>query len=199
MYIHYFLKAVSEGQGLPGGQGATGSYLSALKSFVTQKQQGHHKPFFYCIGGHSFTLDEIKHGILRGNKRSPHSYIQRSLSSGDPKAQLVKDLNDGRINFVCLDFPEIAEHTDCFPSEDDLNDRLDSFVLEILNAKVNVDTIQGEITLPKLLNTYKYDFCNGADEGMLRFVFRYYHHPDIEDEQIIKDVCNKKTMIIRYE
>lgn len=72
---------------------------------------------------------------------------------------------------------------------------------EILNAKVNVDPIQGEISLPKLLNTYKYDFCNGADEGLLRFVFKYFNCSglDIDDETVIKDVCHKKSMIIRYE
>ena len=151
------------------------------------------KPFFYCIGGLNFTLDEIKHGILRGNKRSPHSYIHRALSWGDPKAQYIKELNDGRINFVCSDFPDIVEHTDSFTSEDSLNDSLDQFVSEILNAKVNIDTIQGEITLPKVLNTYKYDFCNGADEGMLRFVFKYFSCSgsgvDVDEETVIRDVC----------
>jgi hypothetical protein len=113
----------------------------------------------------------------------------------------VKDLNDGRINFVCQDFPDIVEHTDSFESEEDLNDRLDAFVSEILNAKVNVDTIQSEITLPKLLSTYKYDFCNGADEGLLRFIFKYYNcsGSDIDNETVIREVCHKKTMIIRYE
>ena len=71
----------------------------------------------------------------------PHCYIQRALSWGDPKAQFIKELNDGRINFVCADFPDIVEHTDSFASEDDLNERLDQFVTEILNAKVNIDTI----------------------------------------------------------
>ena len=84
-------------------------------------------------------------------------------------------MNDGRINFVCSDFPDIVEHTDSFASEDDLNERLDQFVAEILNAKVNIDTIQSEVTLPKVLNMYKYDFCNGSDEGILRFVFKYYN------------------------
>ena len=43
--------------------------------------------------------------------------------------------------FVCADFPDIVEHTDTFASEEDLNDRLDAFVAEILNAKVNIDSI----------------------------------------------------------
>ncbi len=114
----------------------------------------------------------------------------------------MKELNDGRINFVCLDFPDIVEHTDSFASEDDLNERLDQFVAEILNAKVNIDTIQGEINLPKVLNIYKYDFCNGSDEGILRFVFRYFNcqqEADIDEETLIREVCVKKSIIIRYE
>ena len=111
----------------------------------------------------------------------------------------MKEINDGRINFVCIDFPDVVEHTDSFSSDEDLNERLDQFVSEILNAKVNFDTIQGEISLPKVLSQYKYDFCNGSDEGILRFVFRYYNCGDVEDEAIIKEVCQKKSMIIRYQ
>lgn len=91
---------------------------------------------------------------------------------------------------MCQDFPDIVEHTDTFASDEDLNDRLDQFVAEILNAKVNIDTIQGEITLPKVLNIYKYDFCNGSDEGILRFVFKYYnvqHEADIDGETLIRE------------
>ena len=42
---------------------------------------------------------------------------------------------------MCSDFPEVVEHTDTFSSEDDLNEHLDMFVAEILNAKVNIDAI----------------------------------------------------------
>ena len=73
-----------------------------------------------------------------------------------------------------MDFPEIIEHTDTFTSEDTLSEKLDEFVGEILNAKVNIDTIQGEITLPKVFSTYRGDFHGrGGDESILRFVFKY--------------------------
>ena len=103
---------------------------------------------------------------------------------------------------MCCDFPDVVEHTDTFASEEDLNEHLDMFVAEILNAKVNIDTIQGEITIPKVLNTYKNDFCNGSDEGILRFVFKYFNcqqQAEMDEETVIRDVCQKKTMIIRYE
>jgi hypothetical protein len=55
------------------------------------------------------------------------------------------------------------------------------------------------------MSTYKHDFCNGSDEGVLRFVFKYYNcqqqlqSGDTDEETVIRDVCQRKTMIIRYE
>lgn len=42
---------------------------------------------------------------------------------------------------MCLDFPDLIEHLDGFSSEDTLNERLDMFVTEIINSKMNIDTI----------------------------------------------------------
>ncbi len=50
------------------------------------------KPFFYNISGLNFNLDEIKHGILRGNKKSPKAYL-KTLAWNDPKAQIIKEVS----------------------------------------------------------------------------------------------------------
>lgn len=107
-------------------------------------------------------------------------------------------MNDARVNFVCLDFPETIEHIDVFSGEDDLYEKLDSFVSELINEKVNVDTMQGEIVIPKVCQTYKEDF-GSSDENVLKFIFKYYKSPDFDENQIIRDVCYKKNMVIRYE
>jgi hypothetical protein len=36
-------------------------------------------------------LEELKHGILRGNKKAPNAYM-RSLGANDPRALLIKDV-----------------------------------------------------------------------------------------------------------
>lgn len=59
-------------------------------------------------------------------------------------------MNDPRINFVCQDLPEITDHIDSFSPSEDLNNKLDSFIFEILNDKVNIDTMQAEVKLPKV-------------------------------------------------
>jgi len=67
---------------------------------------------------------------------------------------------DPRINFVCLDFPTFVEHVDVFQGKDEEEyfQCLETFVGEIINAKVSIDTMQGEICLPQLMKTYLEDF-----------------------------------------
>jgi hypothetical protein len=61
-----------------------------------------------------------------------------------------------------------------------------------------VNLIQGEIVIPKVCQIYKEDFGT-SEENILRFIFKYINSPDFDEQQIIRDVCYKKTMIIKYE
>lgn len=191
MYIHNFLRMAHEGKGI----GETEqSVFSRIKSYVLEYSS---KPFYYNIGGINFNLDELKHGILRGNKRPPTAYV-KTLGWSDQRSQLLKDFIDPRINFVCQDFPAIVEHLDAFNDEKSLNEKLNSFVQETINDKVSIDIVQKEILLPKVLFTYKDDF-GGSDEQVLRFVFRYLKQDGIEEDQFIREACHKKSLMIRYD
>jgi hypothetical protein len=48
---------------------------------------------------------------------------------------------DKRIDFICLDFSDIIEHMDVFDSGDSLDEKLDAFVSEMINAKVHIDEL----------------------------------------------------------
>jgi len=142
MYIHYFLKKVFEDgntEEANEGQGILGS----IKTYVITYSS---KPFYYNIGGSNFTLDEIKHGLLRNNQKSPFNYM-RSLGQNDEKTSLLTDFYDPRVNFICLDYPECLEFIDSFEGtdEDKLDDELETFVSNIIEAQVNIDLEQNEI------------------------------------------------------
>ena len=47
--------------------------FSKLKSYVLDYSS---KPFYYNIGGVNFNLEEIKHGLLRANKKNPQAYMK---------------------------------------------------------------------------------------------------------------------------
>lgn len=102
MYIHHFFKMVNEGS-----KSKEAGYLNQLKQLIMRGQQD----FCYNISGNIYTLDQIKHGMLRGNKKRPGSCLS-TLSYSDPKTLLLSSIihKDPRINFICLDFPDFVEH-----------------------------------------------------------------------------------------
>ena len=57
-------------------------------------------------------------------------------------------------------------------SEEELDQSMDKYVSEIINAKVNIDQDEGVITLPQVFEAYKNDF-GGTEEAMITFIFKY--------------------------
>lgn len=64
-------------------------------------------------------------------------------------------------------------------NQEDLYNSLNTFVGEIINAKVTINVGHGEFAVPKLMETYKEDF-GGTDENLLEFIYKYYDNPEIE-------------------
>lgn len=97
------------------------------------------KPFYYKIAGYTYTLDEVKHGLLRLNKRPPGS-IFRVINQEDPRLLAIQQVGSPRgsvqqpyqskINFVCCDFPTICDQIEVIygATEQELNASLDNFV-----------------------------------------------------------------------
>jgi hypothetical protein len=152
--------------------------------------------FYYNIGGYNFTLEELKHGLLRGNKKKPGAFF-KVISGSDDRTKLLDGLCDPKIIFLCLDLPEVPEHIDCFDDPDTLNEKFDGFLAEYFNVKVEIDTMNEEISLPKVMEKYKSDL-GGSDENLLSFIWEYYQNNEFELDHIIK-LVNKRNMIIKYE
>lgn len=109
------------------------------------------KPFYYNIAGYSMNLWELKHGLLRNNRKSPFSYM-RSLNQNDERAQLLDNFFDNKILFVCIDYPECVEQIDSFEGTDNekLDEELDNFVTSVLEFKINIDLDNHMIQIPKV-------------------------------------------------
>ncbi len=77
MYIHFLLKYTV--------QSKTKGFIGKITSVVWDDT----KPpnFYYNIGGLNYTLDDIKHGVLRGNKKAPGAMF-RNFSSSDKRNML---------------------------------------------------------------------------------------------------------------
>ena len=143
-----------------------------------------------------FSLEELKHGVLRSNKRSPGAFF-KTLSAGDRRCQLLNHNYDPRVNFVALDMPELPEQIECFENGEVIDKKLRDFVSEYLSGKVTIDAMNGEISLPKILETYREDF-GGSDEKIVNFVWNFYENDEYDIEQVLREV-KKKTLMLRYE
>jgi len=81
MYVHMFFKMISEGRQAETECGM----FTRLQNYVKNRNR---KPFYYKIAGEDYTIDEIKHGMLRGNAPKV-GHIMRVLSSNDEKTKIL--------------------------------------------------------------------------------------------------------------
>jgi len=188
MYIHAFLKNMNELN-----ENQNSGYLYSIINYFWGNVNNN---FFYNIGGYNFTLEELKHGLLRGNKRPQKSFF-KTLSDSDERSQLLDGLSDPKILMLCLDLPEVLEHIECFDDPDTMDEKFEYFLTEYFNYKVEIDTMNEEITLPTVFEKYRGDF-GGNEEQVLKFIWNWYQNNEFELEQVIK-LVGRKTLMIRYE
>lgn len=122
----------------------------------------------YQIGPHRFALDEIEHGLLRGN-RPALPRLPPPFSMDDPRAGLGPGSLDPRVHFALncgtRSCPPIA-----FYEADRLDVQLEAAAASFINAE-GVRLVAGDAVLSPLFDFYKDDF--GGPEGARAWVLRY--------------------------
>ena len=113
----------------------------------------------------SYSLNQIEHGLLRGNRRPPTG-LRRILGAGDARLRAAPSEVDARIHFALN-----CGARSCPPIRDYDGDRLDE-QLEVatrayLEAESEVDREAGRAELPGLMRLYRADF--GDSRAQLRF------------------------------
>lgn len=169
MYVHQFLRLVEEQQ-MAIDDGESQDFLTSLKNMF----KGSNRPFKYRLGPYDFTLEEIKHGLLRNNRRPPDAFLS-AMSSTDERLGIISGIEDPRLNFICLDSPNFVEHIDPIEGNnlDGLDRSIQDYVSEFLNEKVKIDLDEKEITLPHIMDAYRKDFGDGTDVDLVSFVLPY--------------------------
>eukprot|EP00172_Hildenbrandia_rubra_P000774 Plantae.Rhodophyta-Hildenbrandia_rubra.ctg14331.p1 GENE.Plantae.Rhodophyta-Hildenbrandia_rubra.ctg14331~~Plantae.Rhodophyta-Hildenbrandia_rubra.ctg14331.p1 ORF type:complete len:643 (-),score=76.15 Plantae.Rhodophyta-Hildenbrandia_rubra.ctg14331:518-2446(-) len=125
----------------------------------------------YRVAGLDMTLDDIEHGILRGNKRPPMFKFMQQLRASDHKCQHVLTQRDGRIHFVISagtrsDPPvRIMDANSC---EEQLHEATEEF----LEKSVKVDISKRIVTLPRIFLWYADDFCT-PEKKLFKWVASY--------------------------
>lgn len=150
----------------------------------------------YRIAGLDMTLDDIEHGILRGNKRAPMIKFLQQLRPSDPKCQHVLTKRDGRIHFI------ISAGTRSDPpirilDGENVQEELHVATVEFLSYSVKLDIEKRAVTLPRIFLWYADDFPT-PERNLLMWVARYL---PAGTSQLLVSLVNESTSAptISYE
>lgn len=152
--------------------------LHGLIEFGVPQNIGQYKAFerdvTYAIGGLDFTLGDIKHGILRCNRKPPSNYWERQLQAQDPKLQFRLHIRDPRSLLVLIEYSEPLPSAEDAPilkpgrTDTDLEEQAEKFC----ERYVEVNERAGEIVLPRVLRIFRDDFGSSEAE-MVSWLVQY--------------------------
>ena len=118
------------------------------------------------IGAHAYSLDDIEHGLLRGNVAKPGG-LREPMERGDPRLDCMPIVFDERMHF--------ALHSACRSSpplrvfeEGKLDRQLEEATARYLRQTVRVQKQGAVLVLPRLFRWFADDF--GGEAGILEFV-----------------------------
>jgi len=137
-----------------------------------RRQVGEVPGFFrrvsYRVGGLVLTLDEIEHGILRGNRRRPFGLL-RPFGRRDPRRALCVDPMDPRIHFAlncgARSCPPVGVYR-----AGAMEQQLDLAARNFANQEVVLEG-PGRIACSKIFRWYRADF--DAAGGLAPLLLRY--------------------------
>jgi hypothetical protein len=127
----------------------------------------------YSVNGERVSLEDIEHGILRGNKGNP--YIPGvHFRSADPRLKWALPL-DPRIHFALncggKSCPPIRSY-----SAERLDEQLDIAARSFIDGTVEIRSESSTVALSQIFKWYESDF--GGRDGVVEFLIR--HLPDDE-------------------
>lgn len=124
----------------------------------------------YLIGGHFFSLNDIEHGILRGNRKPPGG-LGRQFSRSDPRLPLCLPEPEPRIHFALVcgakSCPAIKTYR-ASDVDDALTTATEAF-FEVGGGNLQLNPPKREVKLSRILDWYRIDFAR-TDEELLRWV-----------------------------
>lgn len=134
------------------------------------RKRGFFRRARYEVGEFVLSLDEIEHGILRGNRALPY-VPSRTFAPGDARLELTIAEPDPRVHFALncgsRSCPPIAAH-----GAEGLDEQLDMAARSFLEGGgMEIDAGSGELRLSRLLKWYGADFAGSG--GVVAFLRDY--------------------------
>ena len=147
----------------------------------------------YEIGGHCFSLNEMEHGILRGNRRPPYRLL-RPFRKRDSRLEFAVIPMDPRIHFALVcgakSCPPIG-----FYEPDQIDFQLQLAALSFINShQVEILPEEKTILISQIFKWYKADF-GGSHEALINTLLNFLDEG--EKKTFIKE--NRDRIRIKYQ
>jgi len=117
------------------------------------------------IGGYAYSLDEVQHGLLRGNA-AKQGKLRAPMSRDDPRLAFVPIAFDERIHFALYTASRSSPALRSFDGGG-VDRQLEEAAAAYLRRTVRVEEGGAVVVLPRLLDWYAKDF--GGERGALEF------------------------------
>ena len=121
----------------------------------------------YEIGGCRFSLDDIQHGILRGN-RWKHPLAFRPFGVRDARRRFVAEECDARVHCALVCGTRSSPPFDVYEPSG-IDEQLDDATRRFVNATTSVDEASRTVTTSSLFRRYRRDFGQ-SEADALRFL-----------------------------
>jgi len=125
----------------------------------------------YEIGGLRFSLNEMEHGILRGNRRPPYGFL-KPFRREDPRMEVTIIPLDPRIHFALVcgarSCPPIG-----FYEAEQIDFQLQLAAESFINSsQVKILQQEGTVLISKIFKWYKSDF-GGSDSTLIDLLLKF--------------------------
>jgi hypothetical protein len=128
------------------------------------------------IFGQSFSLDEIYHGLLRGNVPA-HGRLRAPMRRDDPRLAYSPIALDERLHFALFRASRSSPAFRIFEGGK-LDLQLEEAATLYIQRMAQVEGDGSVVTVPNLLHWYANDF--GGESGVLEFVLRRLDDASVE-------------------
>jgi hypothetical protein len=147
----------------------------------------------YEIGGYKFSLNDIEHGLLRGNRRPPY-HLLKPFRKGDPRLEFAVLPMDPRIHFALVcgarSCPPIG-----FYEANQIDFQLQLAATSFVNSlQVQIMPQERTVLISMIFKWYKPDF-GGSDEALIDTVLSFLDEGKQKD--FLKD--NRDRVRIKYQ
>ena len=147
----------------------------------------------YDIGGHRFSLNDMEHGILRGNRRHPYRFF-KPFKRGDPRLEFTVVPMDPRVHFALVcgarSCPPIG-----FYEAEQIDFQLELAAASFINSpQVKVSSQERTVLLSMIFKWYKADF-GGNNQALMDTLLT--HLDEGEKKDFLRQ--NRDRVRLRYQ